>query len=552
MIQTATSGRCRFALTVVALVALAAGPARATQATDDTATQAPTAVLDPQAPAPTPPPPPLPEPPPVVLPVPAPPPLPPPPGKRVRAAAIEAGPVTEIPVAPAVTEPSWFTRAPLRLVLGSNDKSWAITFLGVVQADYITDTTRSYNESIGGSLVARSDTLEGTVGRTQFSMRNTRFGVVLDAPAVGGVTPAAVLQGDFAGNQPGVPYVPPGQAGPSPIPENLYYGSPTFRIRHAYLGLRSRYVDVLMGQTFDLFGWQNFYMGLALLGLPNQAATRNPQFRISHTFGSGGPISVDVALAATRPAQRDSMVPDLQGGIRFKVDGWKGITTPGSALTFAFPLSLGLSAVGRQFKVNAFTPPPAQTSNQIMGWGASADLFIPVIPAANADDRGNKLTLIGSFTIGTGIADLIAAGGGARFPTLPNPEQQNPPPTFTPDVDNGLVSFDIFGVLHTLDWYAAKGSLQYYFPGSGRFALGANFTYAHSNNIAKLFPKGGMEIELLGAVADTSLSADGSLIWDATPAIRFGVSGQFTRVEYLERTQKPHNIRGIFQALYIF
>ena len=122
---------------------------------------------------------------------------------------------------------------------------------------------------------------------------------------------------------------------------------------------------------------------------------------------------------------------------------------------------------------------------------------------------------------------------------------------YTPDVDAGLVSFDTIGVLHTIDWYAAKGSLQYYFPGLGRLAFGANFTYAHSNNIAKLFPRGGAEIELLGSVADTSLSGDASLLWDATPAIRFGLSGQYTQVHYLD-DNKPHNIRGIGSALYIF
>ena len=58
------------------------------------------------------------------------------------------------------------------------------------------DTTRSYNDYIGQSLVARDDTYEGTTGRTQFGMRNTRIGFLLDSPvhrqrdAVGGV-PAA-------------------------------------------------------------------------------------------------------------------------------------------------------------------------------------------------------------------------------------------------------------------------------------------------------------------------------------------------------------------------
>ena len=65
--------------------------------------------------------------------------------------------------------------------------------------------------------------------------------------------------------------------------------------------------------------------------------------------------------------------------------------------------------------------------------------------------------------------------------------------------------------------------------------LAGNFTYAHSRNIGKLFPQGGAEIELLGSVADKSLSGDASLVWDATPAIRFGLSGQYTQVRYLAR-----------------
>ena len=42
-------------------------------------------------------------------------------------------------------------------------------------------------------------------------------------------------------------------------------------------------------------------------------------------------------------------------------------------------------------------------------------------------------------------------------------------------------------------------------------------------------------------------------MWDAAPAVRFGLSGQYTQVQYLgPDNQKPHNIRGLAQALYIF
>jgi hypothetical protein len=542
-----TSGPRKTLLATVALVALAAGSARA-QTNDAPPAGAPDA--QPAAPPPA-------APPPAAMPAPLPPsPVPAP----TPVAAAPNGPVApgpaEIPSAGPNFEKTWFTRTPLKVTVGSGDQAWSIAFFGTIEADYITDSTRSYNEIIGRDIVARSDTYEGTVGRTQFSMRNTRVGLLLDSPRVGVFTPSAVFQGDFAGNQPGTPYVIPGVQVGSTISENAYYNSPTFRVRHAYLSLKNPYVDILAGQTFDVFGFQNFYLALSLLGLPNQVSTRTAQFRLSRTFGAGGPISVDVAVEAARPVQRDSQVPDLMGGIRFCVNGWKGITTPGNAVTIAAPLSLSVSGVSRQFKVNAFTPPPAQASNHTTGWGVSADLFAPIIPAAHGEDRGNRLSLVGSFVIGTGIADLISAGGGARFPTLPNSMQANPPPAYTADIDNGLVTFDILGVVHTIDWYAAKGGLQYYLPGSGRFVLAGNVTYAHSGNLDKLYPRGGAMIELLGSIANTSLSADGTLMFDATPAVRFGISGQYTQVTYLNDItagpMKPHNIRGIGQALYIF
>jgi hypothetical protein len=440
--------------------------------------------------------------------------------------------------------PSWFARAPLTVGVGEGAQRWTLTIFGFVEADYITDTTRSYNDAIGGAVVARSDTYEGRVGRTQFSMRNTRLGMAFTAPVVGSVRSSAVLEGDFFGNQPG---------SPPTTSEGSFYDSPTFRIRHAYLKLQTDLVDVVAGQTYDVFGWQNYFFPCTaeFLGLPNMVFSRDTQLRLSKTFGADGPISVDIAVAAVRPGQRDSQVPDADAGLRLSVNNWKGITTPGNVGTVALPLSIGVSGRLRQFKVDAFAPPPTQSSNQITGWGISVDALIPVIPAASADDRGNRLTLTGSFVMGTGIADLINAGGGARFPTLPNPAQASPPPVYTPDVDNGLVTFDIVGVLHTINWRAFKAGLQYYLPGSGRLIFAANYTQAHSNNMAQLFPMGGAEIELLGSVADTSRYGDANLFWDATPAVRFGLSGQVTQVHYLDGDQ-PHNLRGMGQAVYVF
>jgi hypothetical protein len=455
------------------------------------------------------------------------------------------------PQAPPAAEPSneasstsWFARPSLTLAAGENARKWTVTLYGFIEADAIFDTTRSYNDSIGSALVARSETYTGQVGRTQFSVRNTRLGFAFESPLVGQVKPSAVLEADFFGHQ----------ESPPTTSESTYFNSPMFRIRHAFVKLENPYVNLVMGQTYDVFGWQNTFSpcSVEFLGLPNQLFSRNAQLRLSHSFNADGAISVDVAISAVRPAQRDAEVPDANAGVRFSLNRWKGITTPGNVGTVAVPLSLGLSGTVRQFKANAFAPPPAQNSNSTTGWGLSVDALIPIIPAASANDRGNRLTLIGSFVTGTGIADLITAGGGAQFPPLLNPGQQNPPPVYDANIDNGLVTFDSSGVLHSIDWQAFRIGLQYYLPPSGRLLFSANYTQSHSGNLARLFPRGGVEIELLGAVADTSRYADVNLFWDATPAVRIGLSGQYTQVEYLDRKDKPHNLRGMAQTVYAF
>ncbi|HXX66561.1 MAG TPA: hypothetical protein VEK07_05245 [Polyangiaceae bacterium] len=436
--------------------------------------------------------------------------------------------------------PSWFARPPLSVTAGQGARGWKVTLYGFIEADAINDSTRSYVDSIGNALVARNETYEGKVGRTQFSIRNTRLGFALESPVIGGIKPSAIIETDFFGNQ------------PSGVSEAAYFDSPGLRLRQAYFKLANEVVDVWAGQTYDLFGWQNYFFpcSLEFLGLPNELFDRRLQVRLAHTFESDA-VNIDVAIAALRPAQADSELPDANAGIRFSANGWKGITTPGNGGTTALPLSIGVSGVMREFKVNAFTPPPPQTSNSATGWGVSIDALVPVIPARNSDDRGNRLTLTGSFVLGTGIADLVDAGGGAQFPVLPNPALANPPPVYTPDIDNGLVTFDTSGVLHTIDWQTFMAGIQYYVPPMGRVILSANYTEGYSKNMASLYPQGGAEIGLLTKVAKLLRYADANVLWDVTPAVRVGASFQYTTTEYIDG-ETPRNFRYMAQGLYFF
>lgn len=460
----------------------------------------------------------------------------------VSADAATANGATSAPGAGETTTDFAAARTPITTTFGSGDDAFDLTFYGFLQADYIYDTTRSYHDAIGASIVARTDTHEGTVGRTQFSARNTRLGFSFRPKTPGGIRPSLVLEMDFFGNQT--------ERGAL---EGAFYDSAGLRMRHAYVSFETDVVDVLVGQSNDLFGWQNYFFPASaeFLGLPNQVFSRRPQIRVGHQFGKTGPVGLEIAAAALRPVQSDSQVPDANAGIRFSLNNWQGLSTPGSGETRAQPLAIGVSAVVRQFDVDAFTPPPTQSSNVVMGWGASVDAFIPVLPADDAFDRGNTLSLTGSFVMGTGIGELMTVTGGATFPNLPNPALATPPPEYHGNVDPGLVSFDQLGVLNTIDWQAFRVGLQYYFPPSGRLMFAANYTQAFSANMRDLFPKGGAEIELLTRVADRSQYADANLFFDLSNALRVGVAGAYTTMKYLDEDQ-PHNIRGKAQLVYFF
>jgi len=463
------------------------------------------------------------------------PPSPPPPLVPATQAPMES-------VAPIVASaaPSWFARPALTLAVGEGNKKFKLTLYGFAEVDYIFDTTQSYGDSMGPSIVARTDTHAGNSSRSQFSMRNSRLGFAFESPVMGSVRPTAVLEGDFFGYQ-------------RATSEGTFFNSPTYRVRHAYVRLQTPYIDFLMGQSYDLFGWQNYSYPCTLefLGLPNQLFSRNPQLRLSHLFNAGGVLGVDVAASAGRPVQRDSQVPDGSAGLRLVLNNWKGITTPGNVGTVAQPASIGVSGIVREFRVNAFAPPPVRNSNSATGWGMSVDAFLPVIPAAHDGDRSNRLTFTASFVKGAGIADLITSGGNAKFPTLPNPAQATPAPAYEANLDPGLVTFDANGIVHIINWTAFRAGLQYYLPPTGRLIFAANFTQAHSDNMSKLYLAGGSRIELLSTTVDTSRYVDANLLWDATPALRLGLSGQYTEVEYLDGN-KPHNIRMMGQSVYQF
>ncbi len=406
-------------------------------------------------------------------------------------------------------------------------------FYGFVELDAIEDSTQSFSELAGNGLIQR-DNYAADHARTTFGARNSRLGFKIGGPGSDEVKTSGIVEMDFLGNQPGNP--------PS-VSEGSYFTSPTFRIRHMALKVETPVIDILAGQYWELFGWQSYFdpNTVEIQGLPGQVYSRSPQLRLSHVFKSDD-VNFELAAAASRPPQRDSGVPDVQAGLRVLANHWQGFHTAGGTGSSLDAAGIGLSGVFRHFAVAEFSAAP-RDSVQKNGWGISIDGLIPVIPATKSG-HANALTLTGSFVTGSGISDLYTGlTGGIGFPSLSNPTKATPAPTYTADIDNGLVTYDSIGNLHTIDWQSFIIGVQYYLP-IEEVWLSANYSRMHSGNIASY-----------GAdpskVFTDSNWYDGNLFWDMNGSARFGLEYAHFQQKYAD-DKRANNDRVQLSAFYIF
>jgi hypothetical protein len=411
---------------------------------------------------------------------------------------------------------------------------WSPVLYGFVEFDGIHDSTQSFNDSAGNAAIQKPGTYAGDRARTQFGVRNSRLGFKLTSPEAGGVKASGVLEMDFLGNQ------------PSDASEAAFWNNPTFRIRHFALKLEDPYVDLLIGQYWQLFGWQSYFHPntVEIQGVPGQVYSRTPQVRLSHAF-KGEAVTFEVAIAAARPPQRDSAVPDGHVGLRLMFNGWKGLRTTGAAGTAVDGAAIGVSAVGRHFRVPEFAAAPTKEVEK-NGGGISVDAMIPIIPATT-EARANGLTFTGSFVTGSGISDLYTGlNGGVTFPALPIPMGASSAPPYNAHLDNGLATFDADGNLHTINWQSYILGLQYYLPPSGKLWLAANYSHMNSTNAADY-----VSMDKKGGIFTKSDWVDGNLFWDALAGVRFGVEYAYFHQTYADdKTAKNHRVQ--FSAFYIF
>ena len=395
---------------------------------------------------------------------------------------------------------------------------WGTEFYGFVELDSIYDSTQSFADLQGNGSVARP----GAYGagnahhRVQFTPRNSRLGFRFSAPEWNGIRASALAEMDFFGNQP--PGSPSSAA--TAASEAAFFQNPTFRIRHFMFKAETDFVDLMMGQYWDLFGWQSYFHpnSVNLQGLPGQVYSRRPQIRLSHTFKSDA-VNFEVAIAAARPPQRDAGLPDGQAGLRLFLNNWKGFHTAGGTGTALDSMAIGVSGTARKFEVPSY---PQKGANDVStsGWGLSIDGLIPIIPATKAS-HANATTLTASYVRGQGINDFYTGLTGGVSGT----GNQTTGYTYT-GIDSGLAALDKTGALNAIKWTTYIIGLQYYLPTSNN--LWVNGVYSHATSYND---------KLYGAAASVWVNqqyVEADLFYDLTKAIRFGLGYMYTRQEYAD------------------
>ena len=417
---------------------------------------------------------------------------------------------------------------------------WSATLYGFVEPDMIYDSTQSFNDLAGAGLVARPGTYAGNNDRVQFSMRNSRIGFRFRAPEYHGIRASARIETDFLVNPTPIGYT--GAAGTES--ENAFFTNPFMRIRHMYMKIENPIVDVLFGQTWHLFGWQDSYQPntVQYQGVPGELYARTMQLRISKTAETKD-FTFDVAVAAMRPPQRDSGTPEFEGGIHFAVNSWKATQTIGATGTTVSPLSLAVTGDLRRVSLPNFAAKPTY-SNDRTSSAIAVDAFIPIIPATK-ERMGNSLSVQGEFVTGYGIADMYTGlSSGVANPALPAPAGGGAAPTYNPQIDPGIAVYDADGNLHFVQYTTYRIGLQYYLPGlNGKLFISGNYSHTQSSNAIDYGPAAG------------SLSSldwwDVNLMGDLTPAVRLGVEYANYRTDYNDNTHAS-NDRVQVSGFYIF
>ncbi|MEA2696791.1 MAG: hypothetical protein QOI66_1062 [Myxococcales bacterium] len=505
-----------------------------------------------------------------------------PPADAPPAAAPPAAGAPE-PPAPPPAPPPPKPAAPPAATPGAVNK-FALTVYGFMELDTWFDTTQAAGEGIGNQTLPRKGTVAGDNGRWVWSARNSRFGFRVNAPEWEGMKASGNIETDFGGGMSGGG-VTAQQAAGGTLPYSNNYGNEaaftltgTLRLRHAYVKMETPYVDILAGQTWDLFGWgtvPTLAGGPEFQGITGQIFHRNPQLRFSHAFKTDA-VWVEIGAAAVRPFQRDSQIPDGQAGLRVQLPGLKGVHVVGAGKPLYSPMTFAVSGMYRAFKLvdhpaTALGPMDTApiTYTKKTGWGASFDTFLPLY-GASMDDQSNALAITGEVALTAGASDMFGGLGGGFAPppsalraaVAGMPMAMPPVPAVTAvnynqNFDNGVIAWDGADFV-PIKWLTIAAGLQYHLPVydgkllwfTGNFGM-AKLQDTAKYNLAPTAAMNPMGTSVATNVMKSNLYFDGTIFASLGPAAHLAVNYANYKMKYMDDTSSAVNHR-VMVALYFF
>ena len=373
---------------------------------------------------------------------------------------------------------------------------------GFAELDLIGDDTQSFKEAVGNAAVAKAGTTAGDNGQMLASPRNSRLAFLATAPEMDGWKSKGYLELDFLGYDPAPNYAAPSTTAAPNNTEAAFYSQPGIRIRHAYVDAQKDGWDIMAGQFWTLFGFQADTMLGSMtpgLALPGELFQRTPQVRVSKSFGDDAKLQLSVA--ADRPEESGSMVPNFDGGIRFSLGSLKGRFALPTNPVNAVPFSIGLSGTLRNYAYG--TAGSNVNLNQgAQGQAVAADAMIPVLPLDDQGD-GPSLVLAGEWTAGTGDGDQLFGWTGGTAPLSAAANGIN--------LDAGVAGFS--GANFTLlDLQSWQGQLQFHLPKSCATFITAGYGETYSDNVGTV----------AGTYNDESVMF-ANVVHDFNPNVRAGV-----------------------------
>jgi len=410
---------------------------------------------------------------------------------------------------------------------------WVVGLYGVLEADGVYDSTRSFSnwpynagaaskQTVSGSPAAAADLSGGQGG---LDMNGSRFGFMISSPLYQGYRVRGLLEMDFLATT-GTP--PPAPAG---------WDNPTPHLRQAWMDVETPgYGDLLAGKYWSLFGWQpyNLYSSVQVQAGPGEAYGLFPQARwylIGHLEGTL--IEPAISVESEEPAFG---LPSFVEGLKWAVPGWPGEAMIGATGKGIEPLSVGVSAI--ETPLSGWMASGTGTNASTSGFNELAtayaiDAFLPLLPAKYGNPD-STLTLSGEFTSG--------AGDGFQFPGLTwgmGNYGTGTPGTALP-FGTGVVNGNAFVPVEVQSWNI---TLQYFFSDHARTSVALGIAHVSSGNLASqadavgpsLLAGGslsnGMAKYLLPYNRNQVIHAD---LWhDFTPAIRLGLEAGQYQTDYV-------------------